>query len=37
MMPFRDCISGGLQFRVMESDVVTSTVRFTGGLLGAAI
>lgn len=37
MTPFADCISGGLQFSAMDPDVVPSTVRFTGGLLGAAV
>ena len=37
MMPFRDCMSGGLQLRVMDSDVVASTVKFSGGMLGAKL
>ena len=36
MMPFCDCTSGGLQLRVIDSAVVASTVRFSGGMLGAA-
>ena len=36
MMPFCDCSSGGLQFRVMDSDVVVSEIKFSGGMLGAA-
>ena len=35
MMPFCDCMSGGLQFRVMDSDVVASKITFSGGMLGA--
>ena len=35
MMPFCDCSSGGLQFRVMDSDVVVSEIKFSGGMLGA--
>ena len=37
MMPFCDCMSGGFQFRAIDSDVVASMVRFTGGMLGAAV
>ena len=37
MIPFCECTSGGLQLRVTESDVAASTVRFTGGMLGAAV
>ena len=37
MIPFWDCMSGGLQLRVMESDVVASTTKFSGGMLGAAV
>ena len=36
MIPFHDCISGGLQLKVIDSAVVASTVKLTGGLLGAA-
>ena len=37
MTPLCDCTSGGLQLRVTESDVVASTVMFTGDMLGAAV
>ena len=36
MIPFCDCTSGGLQLRVIDSAVVASTVKLTGGMLGAA-
>ena len=35
MMPFCDCMSGGFQFRVIDSDVVASKIKFSGGMLGA--
>ena len=35
MMPFCDWMSGGLQFRVTDSDVVASEIKFSGGMLGA--
>ena len=37
MIPFCECTSGALQLRVMELDVASSTVRFSGGMLGAAV
>ena len=37
MIPFWDCTSGGLQLKVIDSAVVASTVKLTGGMLGAAI
>ena len=37
MMPLCDCMSGGLQLRVMDSDVVASTIKFSGDMLGAAV
>ena len=30
-------MSGGIQLRVMELDVVASTTKFSGGMLGAAV
>ena len=35
MMPFCACMSGGFQFRVIDSDVVASKIKFSGGMLGA--
>ena len=35
MTPFCDCTSGGLQLREIDSAVVASTVKLTGGMLGA--
>ena len=37
MIPLWDCMSGGLQLRVMDSDVVASTIKFSGGMLGATV
>ena len=37
MIPFCDCTSGGLQLKEMDSAVVASTVKLTGGMLGAAV
>ena len=37
MIPFCDCTSGGLQLREMVSDVVASTFKSSGGMLGAAV
>ena len=36
MTPFCDCTSGGLQLREIDSAVVASTVKLTGGMPGAA-
>ena len=37
MTPFCDCTSGGLQLKVIDSAVVASTVKLTGGMVGAAV